>query len=526
MSTKTALIIGAGPAGLTAALEMLRRTDIKPIIFESSDAIGGISQTICYKGNRMDIGGHRFFSKSDRVMQWWQGILPIQGVEGGGNGTVEITYQRKARSVAVQQDGPDPTKTDNVMLIRQRLSRIYYQRKFFDYPVSLNGTTIRNLGVPRMAKIGSSYMWARVRQIKPEKSLQDFMINRFGNELYRTFFKDYTEKVWGVPCEEIDPEWGAQRIKGVSISTALKHAITKPFKRDKSVAQKGVETSLIEQFMYPKLGPGQMWEEVARMVEEMGGEIHMRQAVTEVHHDGKTVTGITVVNQDNDEAKTYTGDYVFSTMPVKELVAGMGDDVPKRVLDIAGALPYRDFITVGVLLKRLAVPGGEGPANLVPDNWIYVQEPDVKVGRLQIFNNWSPYLVADQNTAWLGMEYFCYEGDDLWSKSDDDFFEFAVNELAHIGIIEKKDVLDGTVRRVKKTYPAYFGAYHDFDEVRNYVDKFDNLFLLGRNGMHRYNNADHSMLTAMTAVDNIIKGITDKANIWAVNTESDYHEEK
>jgi protoporphyrinogen oxidase len=526
MSEKTALIIGAGPAGLTAALELLRRTDIKPIVFEASDAIGGISQTICYKGNRMDIGGHRFFSKSDRVMQWWQGILPIQGMEGSGNGEVSITYRRQARSVAVQPDGPDPTKTDKVMLIRQRLSRIYYTRKFFDYPVSLNGTTIKNLGFRRMSKIGFSYIKARVRPIKPEKSLQDFMINRFGTELYRTFFKDYTEKVWGVPCEEIDPEWGAQRIKGVSISTALKHAVTKPFKRDTSVSQKGTETSLIEQFMYPKLGPGQMWEEVAHMVKEKGGEIHMRHAVTDIQHDGKTVTGITVVNQDTGESQTYTGDYFFSTMPVKELVAGMGDDVPKRVLDIAEALPYRDFITVGVLLKRLAIPGGEGPANLVPDNWIYVQEPDVKVGRLQIFNNWSPYLVADPNTAWLGMEYFCYEGDELWSKSDDDFFKFAVDELARIGIIDKKDVLDGTVRRVKKTYPAYFGAYHNFDEVRNYVDKFDNLFLLGRNGMHRYNNADHSMLTAMTAVDNIENGITDKANIWAVNTESDYHEEK
>lgn len=524
MSTKTALIIGAGPAGLTAALELLRRTDIKPIIFEASDAIGGISQTICYKGNRMDIGGHRFFSKSDRVMEWWQGILPIQGVEGKGN--VEITYQRKKRSVAIQDDGPDPTTTDNVMLIRQRLSRIYYLRKFFDYPVALNGNTVKNLGFYRMSKIGVSYIKARVRPIKPEKSLQDFMINRFGKELYLTFFKDYTEKVWGVPCEEIDPDWGAQRIKGISVSTVLKHAVTKRFKRDRSVSQKDTETSLIEQFMYPKLGPGQMWEEVARLVEEKGGEIHMRQAVTGIQHDDKTVTGITVVNQDTDEAKTYTGDYVFSTMPVKDLVAGMGDDVPQRVLDIAEALPYRDFITVGVLLKRLAIPGGTGPANLVPDNWIYVQERDVKVGRLQIFNNWSPYLVADQNTAWIGMEYFCYEGDELWNKSDDDFFEFAVNELAHIHIIDKKDVLDGTVRRVKKTYPAYFGAYNDFDEVRNYVDKFDNLFLLGRNGMHRYNNADHSMLTAMTAVDNIIKGVTDKANIWAVNTESDYHEEK
>ena len=527
MSTKTALIIGAGPAGLTAALELLRRTDIKPIVFEASDAIGGISQTINYKGNRMDIGGHRFFSKSDRVMEWWQGILPIQGVAGTGNDNVEITYHGKKRNVAVQENGPDPEAVDNVMLIRQRLSRIYFLRKFFDYPVSLNPDTVKNLGFVRMAKIGVTYSLARVRPIKPEKSLEDFMINRFGTELYQTFFKDYTEKVWGVDCSEIQPEWGAQRIKGVSLSAAVLHALKKPFQRGGGdISQKNTETSLIEQFMYPKLGPGQLWEEVAKMVVEKGGEIHMRSAVTEFQHDGTRVSGFTVVDQETGQSKNYTGDYIFSTMPVKELVQGFGEDAPKKVLEIASTLPYRDFITVGILLKRMALPNGHGPANIPPDNWIYIQERDVKVGRLQIFNNWSPYLVADPNTAWIGMEYFCSEGDELWNKSDDEFFEFAVNELAKIDMIEKKDVLDGTVRRVKKTYPSYFGSYLQFDEIRKYVDKFDNLFLLGRNGMHRYNNADHSMLTAMTAVDNIIAGRTDKTNIWEVNTEKDYHEEK
>ena len=527
MANKTAIIIGGGPAGLTAALELLERTDIVPIVYEASNAIGGISQTINYKGNRMDIGGHRFFSKSDRVMDWWQKILPVQGSSGSVEETFDITYRRRSRAVSLSPNGPNPNDTDEVMLIRERLSRIYYLRKFFDYPVELNLNTVRNLGPIRIAKIGFGYLKARVRPIKPEKSLEDFMINRFGTELYRTFFKDYTEKLWGVNTEDIDPSWGAQRIKGLSIAGAIKHAVTKPFKRGgEGIDQKGTETSLIERFMYPKYGPGQIWEVVARMVTEKGGQVHMNHCVNDLKVEDGRITGATIKDTTTGETKIVTGDYFFSTQPVNELIRNLDPYAPEEIKHVSEGLMYRDFITVGVLLKRLDLPEGVGPTNLVPDNWIYIQERSVKLGRLQIFNNWSPYLVADPNTVWVGMEYFCSEGDELWSKSDKDFFDFAINELASIGIIDLKDVLDGTVVRVKKTYPAYFGTYDRFDEIRAFVDRFPNLFLLGRNGMHRYNNADHSMLTAMTAVDNIVAGREDKANIWSVNTESDYHEEK
>lgn len=532
MSTKTAIIIGAGPAGLTAAFELLERTDIKPIVYEASDAIGGISQTIEYKGNRMDIGGHRFFSKSDRVMAWWQNILPIQGAEDGQGHSIDITYQRKSRSLELPVNGPHPDSTDNVMLIRRRLSRIYYLRKFFDYPVTLNADTIRNLGPVRMARIGTSYVMARVRPVRNEKTLKDYMYNRFGNELYQTFFKDYTEKVWGVPTDQIAADWGAQRIKGLSVTKAIIHAVKQMLpKRNTSISQKDTETSLIEQFMYPKLGPGQVWQEVVRRICAEGGEVHMGYHVTGLNHDGKTITSATVVRNGSGngtgEAQEVTGDLFFSTMPVQELIDGMHPPAPDNVKNVADGLMYRDFITVGLLLKRMDLPGGAGTTNIQPDNWIYIQERDVKIGRLQIFNNWSPYLVKDpQNTVWLGLEYFCNEGDELWSMPDEQFFDFAVDELARIGMIRKEDVLDGTVQHVKKTYPAYFGTYDRFDEIRQYVDSFPNLFLLGRNGMHRYNNADHSMLTAMTAVDNIVNNESGKDNIWSVNTESDYHEEK
>jgi protoporphyrinogen oxidase len=530
VTRKTAIIIGAGPAGLTTALELLERTDIVPIVYEASGAIGGISQTITYKGNRMDIGGHRFFSKSDRVMDWWQKILPIQGSSGNIEETFDITYRRRSRAVSLSPDGPNPNDTDEVMLIRERLSRIYYLGKFFDYPVELNTNTIRNLGPVRIARIGLGYVRARLRPIKPEKSLEDFMINRFGTELYRTFFKDYTEKVWGVDTRDIDPSWGGQRIKGLSIAGAIKHAVTKPFKNRKKdeggIGQKGTETSLIERFMYPKYGPGQIWEVVAEKVKQAGGEVHLHHQVNELEVENGRIVAATVVNGQTGESQRVTGDYVFSTQPVNELIRNLGDIVPESIRDVSEGLMYRDFITVGVLLNRLALPDGVGPTNLVPDNWIYIQERDVKVGRLQIFNNWSPYLVADQNTVWVGMEYFCNEGDELWSMDDETFFDFATKELAQIGIIDLKDVLDGTVVHVKKTYPAYFGTYDRFPEIIEFVDTIENLYLLGRNGMHRYNNADHSMLTAMTAVDNIVAGRKDKANIWSVNTEDEYHEEK
>ncbi|MCL1955706.1 MAG: NAD(P)/FAD-dependent oxidoreductase [Fibromonadales bacterium] len=448
---KTALIIGAGPAGLTAAFEFLKKGDIHPIVVEQENFVGGISRTVEHNGNRMDIGGHRFFSKNNWVMDWWKTIY-------------------------------------GDMMLRPRLSRILYMRKFFDYPVSLNANTIKGLGLWRMAKIGTSYLKSSLFQIKKEKNLQDFMLNRFGKELYLTFFKDYTEKVWGIPCEQISAEWGAQRIKGLSIAKTIKHAL---FKNTK-------ETSLIDEFLYPKLGPGDLWQRAADKVLEMGGEIKFNTKIEKLN------------------LKEY--DYVLSSMPIKDLINAM-EDVPPNIKEIANGLVYRDFITVGLLLEKLEVGN-------IKDNWIYVQESDVKVGRLQIFNNWSEHLVKDKSKIWLGMEYFANEGDDLWNMSERVFSKFAISELEKIGMAKKENVLDSVVIKVPKAYPAYFGTYNKFGELKAWLDGIDNLFLIGRNGMHKYNNMDHSMLSAKEAVNAIRYGSKDKSAIWSVNSEEDYHEGK
>lgn len=524
MESKVAIIIGCGPAGLTAAYELIEKTNIKPIIFEMSSDIGGISKTVNYKGNRMDIGGHRFFSKSDRVMEWWQNILPLQGEPAWD----DIILKRDV-AVSKRAGAPDPEKSTLVMLIRNRLSRIFFMRSFFDYPISLKWGTFKNLGLVKIIRIGLSYVKIQLFPIKDEKSLEEFIINRFGKELYLIFFKDYTEKVWGVPCDNIKPEWGAQRIKGLSITKALIHAVNNFFNKDTSINQKKTETSLIEQFTYPKLGPGQLWEEVARQVIDKGTEIFMESKVVGVNVSDGKVTGVSVKNNITNTITDYKCDFLFSTMPVKELIQAMTPDAPEPVMKVANGLIYRDFITVGVLLKKMKIANNTKiPTinNIVPDNWIYIQERDVKLGRLQIFNNWSPYMVKDKNTVWIGLEYFCNEGDDLWIKSDEEFSNFAINELNKINVIDKNDVIDSTVIRVPKTYPAYFGTYDDFHIIRDFTDKIENLFLIGRNGMHKYNNADHSMLTAMTAVENIKNGILIKDNIWNVNTEEEYHEEK
>ena len=524
MKQKTAIIIGAGPAGLTAAYELLDKTDIKPILFEMSSDIGGISKTVNYKGNRIDIGGHRFFSKSDRVMNWWQNILPLQGRPSKDDIILN-------RDVALSKvDGaPDPDKTDLVMLIRNRLSRIFFMRSFFDYPISLKWNTFKNLGMVKILRIGLSYIIIQLFPIMVEKSLEEFLINRFGRELYVIFFKDYTEKVWGVPCSKIQPEWGAQRIKGLSITKAIFHAVTNAFTKDNSIDQSKTETSLIEKFTYPKFGPGQLWEEVARQIQELGAEIYMNSTVFGINISAGQATGIKVRNNDNYAITEHKCDFAFSSMPVQELVHAMIPDPPYRVREVAKGLMYRDFITVGVLLKKMKIVNKTKIPTvnkIVPDNWIYIQERDVKLGRLQIFNNWSPYMVKDPDTVWIGLEYFCNEGDELWSKSNVELAEFAIDELAQIGIIEKDDVLDSTVIKIPKTYPAYFGTYDNFHVIREFTDEIENLFLIGRNGMHKYNNADHSMLTAMTAVDNILKGNTSKSNIWQVNAEEEYHEDK
>ena len=560
---KQAIIIGAGPAGLTAALELLRRSDIKPVILEASQEIGGISRTIQYKGNRMDIGGHRFFSKSDRVMQWWIDLMPPQAEEPASEAA--ISYQGRTRTVALpvrseeepvlrgagplvletetdetEADGtvhPEqhghtetvvvagPSDPDLVMLIRPRKSRIYYLRKFFNYPITLTAETLRNLGLARTFRVGTSYLKSRVSQIAPEKSLEDFLINRFGRQLYLTFFKSYTEKVWGTPCDQISAEWGAQRIKGLSLTTAVKHFVKKTFARKQQgdLSQKGTDTSLIERFMYPKFGPGQLWEHVAEQVVAKGGVIEMGWKVDCIRCEDQRVVSLDAVNE-TGERRTFAGDYFFSTMPMKELVRAIDAPVPKAVREVAEGLQYRDFITVGLLCDRLKVQ--EDGGGLLKDTWIYVQEPDVLLGRLQIFNNWSPHLVADPDKVWIGLEYFCYDTDDLWTMPDEELKAFAIAEVVKIGILNAADVRDGHVVRVPKTYPAYFGTYDRFDELREFTDSFENLYLVGRNGMHKYNNQDHSMLTAMTAVDGIIAGHVDKAALWGINTEQEYHEEK
>lgn len=498
MPSKIACIIGAGPAGLTAAYELLNRTDIKPIILEMTEDIGGLSKTVNYKGNRIDIGGHRFFSKSDRVMNRWLEFLPQEN-------SAEL----------------NPNLVDEVMLIRSRLSRILFLRQFFDYPLSLTPATVKKLGLKRIIKIGISYIAAQLNPNNPEASLEDFFINRFGRELYSTFFEDYTQKVWGVPCRDIPADWGAQRVKGLSISKAIYHALKKPFTAGKNLAQKDTETSLIEKFLYPKYGPGQLWEQTAGQIREMGGEIRLGYTVVGVECRNGKVVNVSARNQQTGETIQVRADYVISSMPVKELIAALeGDAVQKTVADIASGLIYRDFITVGVLLTKAKY-------KLWPDNWIYVQEKDVKVGRIQVFNNWSPYMVKNADCIWLGLEYFCNKGDNLWAADDAELQELAANELKAIGFIDQvNDVIDSTVIRMPKAYPAYFGSYDNFNSIRQFTDSITNLFLIGRNGMHRYNNMDHSMLTAMAAVDNIIGNVISKDNIWSVNAEQEYHEQK
>lgn len=533
---KTALIFGAGPAGLTAAYELLATTDIKPIIFELSNEIGGLSRTVIHNGNRMDIGGHRFFSKSDRITSWWTNILPIQGSPSSDYRALgvemplaaEACQKRLGETIATHFKAPDPEEVDNVLLLRRRLSRIYFQRNFFDYPLSLNIHTVAKLGVIKCVRIALYYLKSVIWPIRNEKTLEDFFINRFGKELYRTFFKDYTEKVWGVPCSHITAEWGAQRIKGLSVGSALVHSLRKILKPRQMKDVRSIETSLLEQFMYPKLGPGQLWEEVARQVTTSGGELHLNTKIVGLCLDNKKITSVTVRNLLNNQEHQIHGDYFFSSIPVSDLIAALAPSVPLEVRLVSERLQYRDFMTVGLLVDSLSIKNQtkiKSLNNLVPDNWIYVQEKDVKIGRIQIFNNWSPYLVQDPNKVWLGLEYFCQEGDDLWTASDIDMIQFAVNELAEIGIINKSSIRDGVVIRVPKAYPAYFGSYSDFSLVRNFTDAISNLFLIGRNGMHRYNNMDHSMLTAMAAVENVIAETTDKRNIWHVNTEESHHEQ-
>ena len=515
-----AVIIGAGPGGLTTAYQLLKNTkDIHPIILEAGDYLGGIARTINHNQNRMDIGGHRFFSKEERVMSLWREIMPLQGAPSKD----DLATGRKP---PLAKNGPDPEKTNIVMLMRRRISRIFYLRKFFDYPLSIKLETFANLGLIRTIRAGVGYLMAALFKRK-ENSLEDFLINRFGKPLYEMFFEDYTEKVWGVSPKLISPSWGAQRIKGLSLMKALKTILFKPFNKNK----KKIETSLIEEFYYPKYGPGHMYEHMCELIKNMGGEVRLNHRVVKINLKGSRVESVIVSTPEgNQELK---GDYFVSTMPIKDLVGAMKETMTKpEILPLADGLIYRDFITVGVLVPKLKIKNKtkiKTLGDVVPDCWIYIQEKDVKVGRLQVFNNWSPYMVKDpEHTVWVGMEYFVNVGDTLWEMKEDKFRQFAIQELVKIGILdESTHVLDSVQVKVEKAYPAYFGTYDRFEEIRQYLDSVKNLYCIGRNGQHRYNNMDHSMMTAIVTVESILdpEKIL-KSSIWNVNTEKEYHESK
>ena len=504
---KKALIIGAGPAGLTAAYELLTKSkDIEVVVFEESDCFGGISKTVNYKGNRMDMGGHRFFSKIPEVNAWWDHMLPMQG---------HPTYDDIIlhRPMPVAEGGPDPEKEDRVMLTRHRVSRILFDTKFYDYPISLKPETFKNFGLLTTLKVGFSYLGSMFHKL-PEDNLENFYINCFGRKLYSMFFEYYTENLWGRHPSEIDASWGAQRTKGLSIMGILKDFFGKLFK----VKNRKVNTSLIEEFKYPKLGPGQLWDVTAAEVEKLGGTI--------IKNANNVLTSLTY-EKDGQEL-TMEGDYFISSMPVKDLVGGM-NDVPADAARIAAGLPYRDYMTLGVLVPKINLVNKTNIRtvnNIVPDCWVYVQDRNVKLGRFQIYNNWSPYMIKDlEHTVWIGLEYFVNEGDEYWNMTEEEFAKIGVSEMIKLGLIDSPDVvLDVHMEKVKKAYPAYFDTYDEIDRLVDYLSSIENLYCVGRNGQHRYNNIDHSMVTSFEAVKNILTGSKDKKNIWSVNTEQEYHE--
>lgn len=462
------VIIGAGPAGLTAGYELIKK-DIKSVVLEQSDKVGGISRTEVYKGYRFDIGGHRFFTKVKEVQRFWYEILAEDFIKV------------------------------------PRLSRIYYQNKFFNYPLSLFNT-LSNLGVGTSAAILISYIKAKIKgRLQPEEpeTFEDWVTDRFGARLYRIFFKTYTEKVWGIPCNKIQADWAAQRIQGMSLKRAVINA---------AFGSQNAK-SLIKEFDYPRLGPGMMWERCQEILDSKGAPVHLNTSVTRIHRDGDRITHITA--QQGDKTFELTGDQFISSMPVTALLHKLSPQPPEHVLAAARGLKYRDFLIVSLIINK---------THLFPDNWIYIHSPDFKVGRIQNFKNWSPEMVPDPSKTCLGMEYFCSEGDALWEMSDQDLIRLASQEAVQLGLgVEPGDVEDGVVIRQYKAYPVYDREYRKHLEViQTYLSTFKNLQTVGRNGMHRYNNQDHSMLTAMLAVRNILG---EDHDLWNVNIERSYHEE-
>ncbi len=508
------VIIGAGPAGLTVAYQLLKKNKkLKVTILEECGSVGGISKTVNHNGNRMDLGGHRFFTKNKDVEKLWFNIMPLQGYPAYDDKLLGTNKKFKGKK--------DPEKEDNVMLVRNRVSRIFYKHKFFDYPISLNAKTIKNMGFITTIKCGFSYIYATIFK-KEESNLENFYINRFGNELYNMFFKGYTTKLWGRTPSDIDSSWGSQRVKGISIRKVLSDY----FKRLFHIKDKHKETSLIESFYYPKYGPGELYEEMAKQIEKMGGKILLNSKVTKIKKTNNKIESVTYMH--NKKKETITCDKLVSSMPMKDLLNDM-NSVPKKILSISNYLPYRDFVTIGVLVPKLALKNEthiKTIHNNIPDNWIYIQDTSVRIGRVQIFNNWSSYMVKDPiNTMWIGLEYFCSEGDSFWNMKDEDLVKLAKRELKKMGFYDGK-LLDSKVVKVKKAYPAYFDTYDHIDEVREYINTIDNLYCIGRNGTHSYNNMDHSILSGMICADLIKNNSHDLNKLWNVNVDKSYQEEK
>jgi protoporphyrinogen oxidase len=455
--------LGGGPAGLTAGYLVAQR-GLPVVVLESTDQVGGIARTDVREGYRFDLGGHRFFTKAKEVDALWHEVLGDE------------------------------------FLRRPRQSRIYWNHKFLEYPLQ-GMDVIRKLGPVELTRVGLSYLWALLKPRKREDTFEEWVCNRFGRRLFSLFFKSYTEKVWGVSTSEIRAEWAAQRIQGLSYVAAAKNAF---------FGNKGDKIkSLISEFNYPRYGPGQMWEKMRDEIRAGGGEVRLNAPVTRLRMDGGRVTEIVAGGE------TITPSYVISSLPLRTTVGIAEPEAPVDVRDAARGLRYRDFLTVLLVIED---------EDMFPDNWIYIHDPSVKVGRIQNFRSWSPFMVPNDEDASIGMEYFCFEGDQLWTMSDDDLVAMATREIQQLGLARAERVKMGFVVRVHKAYPMYDAEYADrVASIRGWLEEIPNLIQVGRNGLHRYNNSDHSMLTAMRAVENILDGTTH--DIWAVNAESVYHEE-
>ncbi|MDE6272189.1 MAG: NAD(P)/FAD-dependent oxidoreductase [Muribaculaceae bacterium] len=517
------VIAGGGPAGLTLAYELATTSaSISPIVFEASETLGGISRTICHNGNYMDVGGHRFFTKIPRIMDLWKDIMPLQEYPSKD----ELSGNHYQQVISGKQTG-NPEISDNVFLRRRRVSRIYFNKRFFDYPVTLRSDTLKAMGFKNTIDCVIGFIKAKLKHL-PETSLENFYINRFGRPLYEMFFENYTEKVWGLHPSGISADWGAQRVKTLSLWSVINEMIIKKF-RFPNNRRREIETSLIDTFHYPKFGPGQMWSQMAENAAAAGAEIQVGTKVKKIQVGKDNRIESVMIETAGGDYKVVECDYFASSMPLCELIDSLeGIEVPEDIRLIAEGLKYRDFITVGILLPKLNIKNNTSFPSFgdrIPDTWIYIQDPEIKLGRIQIFNNWSPYIVKDfENTIWIGLEYFCNEGDELWTMSPQDFIDMAIGELEHLGIASGKTVMDAIQIKERKAYPSYSGTYDKIHRLRDFLDGIPNLFCIGRNGQHRYNNMDHSMMTGLLTADYLSGKSMDKAALWKVNTESSYNE--